>query len=106
MPAISLTSKQFHLTVAVYVRQFEYMNLRKRFIDGVLFPFEIGAATALLHPIHAITVAAPVNQIHFAVVVHVVADDRKTGFPEIPIGMPVPFVLICVHILEPAMRRQ
>ena len=48
--------------------------------------------------------AAAVDDVHFAVVVHVVADDRESGFAQVPFAMPFPFVVVGVDVLEPAVR--
>src|ERR1700721_2294038 len=46
------------------------------------------------------------DDIHLAVAIHVVADDRESGFLQIPIAVPLPFVMIGVDIFEPAVRRE
>src|ERR1700733_6322867 len=46
------------------------------------------------------------DDLHLAVPIHVVADDRESGFLQIPIAVPLPFVMIGVDIFEPAVRRE
>ena len=72
----------------------------------MLHPATVRGIALLFEPIQAVAVAAAVDQVHFAVVVHVVADDGKSGFAQVPFRAPFPLVVICVNVLEPAMRHK
>src|SRR5579863_2741638 len=50
--------------------------------------------------------ALAVNDVHLAIVVHVVADDGEAGIFEIPVFVELPLVLVGVDLLEPAERRE
>ncbi len=50
--------------------------------------------------------AAPVNDVRFSIAVYVVADDRETRFAQVPVGVPLPFVVIRIDVLKPTERCQ
>ena len=58
---------------------------------------------ALLEPVEAVAVALAVDDVDFAVVVDVVAEDGEAGVAEMPVGMPLPLVVVGVDVLEPAV---
>ena len=63
----------------------------------------VGAAPLLLKPVEPVAVALAVDHVHLAVVVHVVADDRKSGVLHLPVAMPLPLILVGIDLLEPAV---
>src|ERR1039458_145892 len=106
MPAAALTPNQRRLAVAIDVGHLERMHLRERFVDGVFDPCAAGATALLFKPVDSIAVALAVDHIHLAVVVHVVADDRKARVLHLPVAMPLPLILVGIDLLEPSVRRK
>src|SRR5437764_7544920 len=82
------------------------MRLRKRFVDGVAYPLAQRWCASLFEPVQTIAMALTIDQIQFAIVVHVVAKDRKAGVAEFPLPMPLPFVVVGIDLLKPAVRRE
>ena len=66
----------------------------------------MGRVALLLQPVKAVAMSAAVDDVCFAIAIHVVTDNREPGFLQIPIAVPLPLVAIGVDILEPAVRRQ
>ena len=60
----------------------------------------------LFKPVDPVAVALAVDDIHLAVAVHVVADDRKARVLHLPVAMPLPLILVGIDLLEPAVRRK
>ena len=56
----------------------------------------------LLQPVEPVTVALAVDDVHLAVVVHVVAEDGEARIVHVPVRMPLPLVLVGVDLAEPA----
>ena len=103
MAAVALSSNEFGDAVAVDIREQESVRLRKRFVNGVADPLAIGGSAGLFEPIQTVAMALAIDEIQFAIVIDVVTEDGKAGIAEIPISMPLPFVVVCVDLLEPAM---
>src|SRR5580704_13550827 len=57
----------------------------------------------LLEPVEAVAVALAVDDVGAAVVVDVVGEDGEAGVAEVPVGVPLPFVVVGVDVLEPAV---
>jgi hypothetical protein len=66
----------------------------------------MGGSASLFEPVEAVAMALAVDEIKFAIVVDVVAEDRKTSVTKVPVPVPKPLVAICVDLLESAMGRQ
>ncbi len=101
--AVALAGNEFRDAVAVEVDQGEGVGLGEGFVDGVAGPMAGRAGAGLFEPVEAVAVALAVDEVHFAVVVDVVAEDGKAGVAEVPIGVPDPFVVVGIDLLEPAV---
>ncbi len=64
------------------------------------------AIALLLKPIKPVAVPLAINDVGFAVAVHVVADDRETRVVHLPVGMPLPLVGIGIDLTQPAIGRK
>src|ERR1700727_2829591 len=69
-------------------------------------PLAMGRRAALFEPVKAIAVTLPIDQIQFAIVVYIEAENWKAGITEVPVSVPHPLVIIRVDLLEPSMSRQ
>src|ERR1035437_3456201 len=69
-------------------------------------PVSARASSLLLQPEQAVAVAFTVNNVHLAVIVHVVTQDRKSCVTQIPVRMPFPFVMVGINIFKPAVGSQ
>ncbi len=47
--------------------------------------------------------ALAVEDVHLAIVVDVVAEDGEAGVAELPVGMPLPLVVVGVDVFKPAV---
>ena len=70
----------------------------------MLLPLDAGSAAGLFHPVKAVTMSPPIDEVGLAITVHVVADDGKSCFAEIPISVPLQLVGVGVDVLELAVR--
>ena len=103
MAAISLSSEELGDAIAVDIDQGKRMRLRKRFVNSVTCPLTMRFGTSLFEPVQAIAMALAVDEIKLAVVVDVVAEDGEAGVAKVPVGVPIPFVIIRVGLLKPAV---
>ena len=106
MAAISLSSDELRDAVAVNIDQGEGVRLRKRFVNRVAYPFAVGWGASLLEPVQAIAMSLAVDEIKLAVVIDVIAEDGEAGVAEFPFSMPLPFVVVGIDLLKPAVRRE
>src|SRR5580658_10158639 len=60
----------------------------------------------LLQPIKPVAVAVAVDDVGFAIAVHVVADDGKARVAHLPVAVPLPLIVIGVDLAEPAAGRE
>ncbi len=77
--------------------------MREGLVDGVANPVGMGGGAGLLEPVETVAVALTVDEVEFAVVVDVVAEDGKAGVAEVPVAVPLPLVVVGVDLLEPAV---
>src|SRR5579884_732129 len=63
----------------------------------------MGGSTSLLQPVEAIAVPLSINQVQLAVMVYVIAKNRKTRIAQVPVAMPFPLVFVRVDLLKPSM---
>src|SRR5208337_935118 len=66
-------------------------------------PTSIRARSLLLQPVKAVAVTLSVDDVRLAIVIYVIADNRKTGIAQLPIRMPLPLILIGINIFEPSI---
>ena len=57
----------------------------------------------LFEPVEAVAVALAVDDVGAAVVVDVVGEDGEARVTEMPVGVPLPFVVVGVDVFEPAV---
>src|SRR5665213_66310 len=79
------------------------MALREGLVDHMTNPVPVRAASLLLQPVNTVAVTLAINDVHFAVVVNVIPDDRKSRIAQVPIRMPFPLVVIRVDIFKPSV---
>ena len=48
--------------------------------------------------------ALSVDDVHLAVAIHVIANDRKSRIAQLPVGVPLPVVFIGIDVPEPSGR--
>ena len=58
-----------------------------------LTQWRLAPLSLLFQPIEAVAVALAVDDVHLAVVDHVVADDGESGVAQVPVGVPLPLSL-------------
>jgi len=98
--------QQLGLAVAVEIDHLQCVNLGVGFVDGVAKPMAVCAGTLLLQPVESIAVALTVDDVHFAVIIDVIANDGKSSVTEIPVRVPLPLIVISVDLSKPSIGRQ
>ena len=100
MAAVALAGDELGLAIAVDVGELKCVGLGEGLVDGVALKFMVGG---LFEPVEAVTVALAVDDVGAAVVVDVVGEDWEACVSEMPVGVPLPFVVVGVDVLEPAV---
>ena len=98
MSAIAFAGDEFGGAVAVDVGEEEGVGLREGFVDGVAGPGAVVRGAGLFEPVEAVAVTLAEDEVEFAVVVDVVAEDGEAGVAELPVRVPPPLVVVGVDL--------
>ena len=79
MAAVTLARQQFGNSIAIDIGKLERVDLGVGFVDHMLQPPPVCAIAPLFQPIKAVVVSLAINNVHLAIVIHVVAEDGKAG---------------------------
>jgi len=72
-------------------------------VDDVAGEGAVLGRTALLVPVETVAVSLADDEVQLAVVVDVVAEDGEACVAKMPVGVPLPLVVVGVDVLEPAV---